>query len=252
MVISKRHLIIAGVLAVVCAVFISGAILGVGEKAVSAAKKEIPIYRVERDDNTVALTFDAAWGAEDTQQIIDELAKYQAKATIFVVGDWVKKYPEAVKMLHDAGHAVMNHSDTHPHMAKLTGEEVLREANAASDKIEAITGIRPRLLRVPYGEYNDSVIRTLRDGGYEVIQWDVDSLDWKDLSAGEIVRRVTGKASSGSIILFHNAAKHTPEALPEILRILTERGLRFVGVEEMLYRENYYINHTGAQRQVEP
>ena len=247
MVLTKRHLAIFAVILLVMLSLTVAALTDNDDAAVSASARELPIYSVQSETPRVALTFDAAWGAEDTQILIDALAKYGAKATFFVVGEWVDKYPDAVRSLHEAGHSVMNHSDTHPYMTQLGAEGIMQEANRASDKIEKITGIRPDLLRVPYGDYNDTVIKTLRSGGYQVIQWDVDSLDWKDLSANEICRRVTDKVKPGSIVLFHNAAKHTPEALPVILTNLKDRGYEFVTVSEMILRENYYIDHTGKQ-----
>lgn len=247
MVLTKRHLAIFAVILLVMLSLTVAALTDNGDAAVSASARELPIYSVQSETARVALTFDAAWGAEDTQILIDALGKYGAKATFFVVGEWVDKYPDAVRSLHAAGHSVMNHSDTHPHMSQLAADGILKEANRASDKIEKITGVRPDLLRVPYGDYNDTVIKTLRSGGYQVIQWDVDSLDWKDLSANEICRRVTDKVKPGSIVLFHNAAKHTPEALPVILANLKDKGYEFVTVSEMILRENYYIDHTGKQ-----
>ena len=114
------------------------------------------------------------WGNEDTQELIDILARYNVKATFFVVGDWVDKYPESVKALHDAGHEVMNHSNTHAHMSKLSREEIIADVETCSDNIEAVTGVRPTLIRPPYGEYNDTVISAIRSIGMEPIQWDVD------------------------------------------------------------------------------
>ncbi len=192
------------------------------------------------------------WGNEDTQQLIDILGKYKVKATFFVVGDWVEKYPESVKALADAGHEVMNHSNHHDHLSQLTREEIVADLNACNDKIEAVTGERPTLLRPPYGEYDDNVITAIRSAGMEPIQWDVDSLDWKDLEAGEITQRVTSKVGPGSIVLFHNAALHTPEALPGIIEALLQDGYTFVPISELLlpgaYNEDYTIDHTGRQK----
>ena len=185
----------------------------------AAAKRQLPIYCVQRDQKMLSISFDAAWGNEDTQQLIDILGKYDIKATFFVVGEWVDKYPESVKALSDAGHEVMNHSNDHAHMSKLSRDEIIADVNTCNDKIEAVTGVRPTLIRPPYGEYDDNVVSAIRSMGMEPIQWDVDSLDWKDLSAAEITKRVTTKVQSGSIVLFHNAAKHTPEALPTILEL---------------------------------
>ena len=191
------------------------------------------------------------WGNEDTQELIDILARYNVKATFFVVGDWVDKYPESVKALHDAGHEVMNHSNTHAHMSKLSRDEIIADVEACNDKIEAVTGVRPTLIRPPYGEYNDTVISAIRSIGMEPIQWDVDSLDWKDLPASEITQRVTGKVQPGSIVLFHNAALHTPEALPAILETLLQEGYTFVPISQLILPgtcgTGYTIDHAGRQ-----
>lgn len=140
----------------------------------AATARQLPIYCVQRDQKMVSISFDAAWGNEDTQQLIDILGKYKIKATFFVVGDWVDKYPESVKALHDAGHEVMNHSNTHAHMNQLSSSEIIADVQACNDKIEAVTGVRPTLIRPPYGEYNDTVISSIRSIGMEPIQWDVD------------------------------------------------------------------------------
>lgn len=141
----------------------------------SATKRQLPIYCVQRDQKLVSISFDAAWGNEDTQQLIDILGQYDVTATFFVVGAWVDKYPESVKALADAGHEVMNHSDSHAHMSQLSSDQIVADLNACNDKIEAVTGVRPTLVRPPYGEYDDHVISTIRSMGMEPIQWDVDS-----------------------------------------------------------------------------
>lgn len=179
--------------------------------------------------------------------LIDILGKYKVKATFFVVGDWVDKYPESVKALHDAGHEVMNHSNTHAHMSQLSKDEIIADVEACNDKIEAVTGVRPTLIRPPYGEYDDNVITAIRSIGMEPIQWDVDSLDWKEIPANEITQRVTSKVGPGSIVLFHNAALHTPEALPSILEQLTQEGYTFVPISQLILTGNYTIDHTGRQ-----
>jgi peptidoglycan/xylan/chitin deacetylase (PgdA/CDA1 family) len=140
----------------------------------SVTSRELPVYRVRREEKLVSLTFDAAWGNEDTQTLIDILSAHDVKATFFLVGQWVEKYPESVKALADAGEEVMNHSETHPHMASLSREDVQSEVSACADRVEAITGTRPTLFRCPYGEYNDGVIRAIRDLGVTPIQWDVE------------------------------------------------------------------------------
>jgi len=219
---------------------------------VSAAARQLPIYCVQRDQKLVSISFDAAWGNEDTQQLINILDNYQIKATFFVVGEWADKYPESVKALHDAGHEVMNHSNTHDHYPQLSAEQVAADLTACNDKIEHITGVRPTLVRLPYGDYDDNSINAVRSIGMEPIQWDVDSLDWKDLSAGEITKRVTSQVCPGSIVLFHNAALHTPEALPTILETLIQDGYTFVPISQIILPQPYIIDHTGRQLPGQP
>ena len=202
-------------LALVCLIFWavnSPAIVGA-----SATQRQLPVYSVQRSDKLLAISFDAAWGNEDTQQLIDILNDHGINTTFFVVGDWVEKYPESVKALADAGNEVMSHSSHHDHFSKLSREQIQADLKACNDRIAAITGVSPCLFRCPYGEYDDHVILAVREMGMEPIQWSVDSLDWKGLSAQEITRRVLDSVSPGSIVLFHNAAEHTPEALPDIL-----------------------------------
>ena len=214
---------------------------------VSASERQLPIYCVQRDDKTVALSFDAAWGNEDTQELIDILAKYNINATFFVVGQWVDKYPESVKALHDAGNEVMSHSDDHAHFAELSADQITANINASNDKIEGVTGVRPTLFRCPYGEYNDTVISTVNGMDMTAVQWDVDSLDWKGLSADEISKRVLSNVKSGSIVLFHNSAENTPEALPTIIEALIADGYTIVPISQILLTGDYAIDNTGMQ-----
>ena len=217
---------------------------------VSKTNRDLPIYNVEKaeDDKIISISFDAAWGNEDTDDLISILDKYGVKTTFFVVGEWAEKYPESVKQLSDAGHEVMNHSDTHPHMPKLSVEDIKKEISNCDDKIEKVTGKRPFLFRPPYGDYDNKTVQALRELGHYTIQWDVDSLDWKDLSANEMYSRVIPRIKPGSIVLFHNAAKNTPEALPRILEKLQEDGYRIVPISELIMRENFYVDHTGMQK----
>ena len=239
----KRLLYAVGSVILIILIFLISGTPGI--VSTSAATKKLPIYSVQRDDKCVSLTFDAAWGNEDTQTLIDILAKYGVRATFFVVGSWADKYPESVKALSDAGHEVMTHSNDHAHFSKLSTEQIYANINTSCDKIEQITGLRPTLFRCPYGEYDDHVIQALTDMGMKTIQWDVDSLDWKELSAGEITQRVKDGVKPGSIVLFHNAAKHTPEALPGIIEYLLQNGFSIVPVSEILLTGDYVMDHTG-------
>ena len=194
----------------------------------ATGKKDLPIYCVDKGEEKVcAISFDAAWGNEDTDELIKILDKYNVKTTFFVVGAWVDKYPESVKKLFDAGHEVMNHSNSHPHYTKLSTEKIIEETNECNKKIESVTGVKPILFRPPYGDYNNKVVGAIREMGMYTIQWVVDSLDWKDLKSEEITDRVVKNVKPGSIVLFHNAAKNTPSALPKILETLINPSIPY-------------------------
>lgn len=214
---------------------------------VTATTRLLPIYSVETESKKVALTFNAAWDNSDIQQLIDILDEYDVKTTFFMVGDWVDKYPKSVKQLYEAGHEIMNHSDTHAHFSSLSTDSIIDDIKSCNDKIERITGVRPTLFRAPYGEYDDHVIAAVESIGMRAIQWDVDSVDWKGLSAEEIANRVTGRISPGSIVLFHSGAENTPEALPDIIEYLLGEGYEIVPVSELIIKEGYTIDHTGRQ-----
>lgn len=246
-VISGKKLAAGMVIAAGICVAAHAAFAAADDISVSAAKKDLPIYSVEREEKVCSLTFDAAWGNEDTEQLIRILGEHDIRATFFVVGEWVDKYPESVKALSDAGHEVMNHSSTHPHMTELSVDTMIQEVRGCNEKIEKITGKCPTLFRAPYGDYNDSVVSTMRSIGMYTVQWDVDSLDWQNPPASEIVSRVVGNARNGSIILFHNAATNTPEALPGVIDGLVEKGFTFAPVSELIYKDHYTMDHTGRQ-----
>lgn len=213
----------------------------------NATERKLPIYSVETADKKVSLTFDVAWGNEDTEKIINILKKYNVKATFFIVGEWVEKYPESVKSLHAAGHDIENHSDTHPHMTKLSAEQSAAEIKNCNERIKKITGISPTLLRPPYGDYNNSVIESAKSEKMQTIQWDVDSLDWKNPTSDEMQKRISRKVQNGSIILLHVGAKNTPEALPGIIEDLQKQGYSFVTVKELVYPDNATIDSNGRQ-----
>lgn len=210
----------------------------------------LPIYSVETDEKVVSLTFDAAWGTEDLDQILEILAKYDIKATFFMTGQWVSEYPEAVEKIVAAGHDVGSHGDNHKHMSQLSEEENLKEIKGAHDKVKSLTGKEMCLFRAPYGDYDEELVKTVEDKtDYYMIQWDVDSLDWKDYGVESIVDKVVNNKNlkSGSIILLHNGSKYTKDALEQVITGLIEKGYSFLPVSKLIYRDNYSIDHTGRQ-----
>lgn len=216
--------------------------------AFAGSNRKLPIYCVDTPDKKIAISFDAAWGNDDTHTLIEILKEYNVPATFFVVGAWVDKYPESVKELADAGHRIQNHSNTHPYMTQLSTAQMADELTACNEKIKAITGVSPTLFRPPYGDYDNAVIETVNGINMYPIQWSVDSLDWKEnTTADSIYDRVTSKVTNGSIVLFHNDAEHTPEALPNILKTLKDEGYEFVFIDDLIMKENYTIDHSGKQ-----
>lgn len=218
----------------------------------SSEAKKLPIYCVDtKGQKKVSLTFDAAWGDEDAEEILGTLSKYGVKATFFMVGDWVRKYPELVKKLSEAGHDVANHSNKHPHVNNMNKEAIKKDIMDAHETIKNVTGKECDLYRPPYGEYNNTVLEAAQECNYHTIQWDVDSIDWKGYDAPTIVNKVVNHKhlGDGSIILLHNGAKHTAEALPQIIKGLQDKGYEIVPISELIYKENYFLDHAGRQYQ---
>ncbi len=209
--------------------------------------RSLPIYSVEREDNKVALSFDCAWGVDYTDALLQCLEEEHVRATFFTVQFWAEKYPEYLKKIAEKGHEVGTHSATHSYMSRLSEVEIEAELESSCAAIENVTGKKPELFRPPYGDYDDLLIDTCNAMGLYPIQWDVDSLDWKDLSASDIAARIVQKTRSGSIILMHNNGLHTAEALPIVIDTLRAKGFDFVPIGELIYRENYKIDPTGRQ-----
>lgn len=212
-----------------------------------APQKKLPIYAVACEEKKVALTFDAAWGADKTEGILDILDKYGYKATFFLVGFWIDKYPEMTQEIHKRGHLVGNHSNNHLKMSKLSKDQITKELTSTGDKIKELIGTSPTYFRPPFGDYSNLLITQAQDLGITTIQWDVDSLDWMNKSVSQITERVLARSNAGSIILFHNNSDHILEALPIVILGLQNRGFTFVRIDELVYKDNYYIDTSGVQ-----
>lgn len=211
--------------------------------------KELPIYCVETDEKKVALSFDAAWGNEDTQKILEILAKHNVHATFFMTGGWVDSYPEDVKAILAGGHDLGNHSENHKNMSQISNEDKEQELMKVHEKVKNLTGYEMFLFRPPYGDYDNDVIKTATKCGYYPIQWDVDSLDWKDYGIDSIVNTVCSNKhlGNGSIILCHNGAKFTADALDTLITNLKGQGYEIVPISELIYRDGYHMDAEGRQ-----
>ena len=217
------------------------------EEVYWSGNRALPIYNVDRSDNKISISFDCAWGVEYTDQILNNLAQGKVRATFFTVQFWAEEHADYLKKIDEQGHEIGTHSATHSYMSRLSETEIKAELSSSSEAITAVTGKAVELFRPPYGDYDDLLIETCNNLGIYPIQWDVDSLDWKDLSASDIAARIVERTRSGSIILCHNNGLHTAEALPIIIDTLRAKGFEFVPIGELIYRENYTIDHTGKQ-----
>ncbi len=248
--ITKRQFNIA-ILSVLLVLAIVGAVSYFGIASIissTQSKRLLPIYCVDTTEKKIALTFDCAWENSDTLILIDLMKLYNVKATFFATGDFCERYPDDIKLLAKYGHSIQNHSNKHPHVKNIEKQALIDDTTACDNIIKQVTGKKPTLYRAPYGEYSDSMLSIFEtDLHHKVIQWDVDSVDWQKPTVQTIVKRITTKVKAGSILLFHNDTKNTPEALAQILPQLKQDGYEFVLVEDLIYKDNYTLDHAGKQ-----
>lgn len=230
------------------AVYVAG--LNNPAASVLAKKRELPIYSVERPDKVISISFDASWGGDKTMDILRILDEHDVKTTFFLVGGWVDKFPDLVKEMVARGHEIGNHSDTHPHMSQTNEKTIRDELRMMSDKVETLTGERPTLFRPPYGDYNDRLVVTTRAEGYEVVQWSIDSLDWKDRGTADIIKQCTYRVDNGDIVLFHNDSNDIVNALPTVIEHYQGLGYKIIPVSELLLKGETTIDVQGKQHPV--
>ncbi len=246
----KRSTLIVAAAAVLAMIGMCVSVYFTGAASIyyNVSPKKVPIYSVETDEKAVALTFDAAWGADRTLGILQTLESKDACATFFLVSFWADKYSSVLKKLAASDRIeIGTHSATHPYMSKLSKNQIELELSTSRELIEGITGRKIDLFRPPYGDYSDTLLNVCKEQGLYAIQWDVDSLDWKGLNKEQIASRIVGGARNGSIILMHNDGEHTLEALPAIIDGLRAKGFTFKTVGDLIYKDNYTIDHTGRQ-----
>ena len=246
----KKRSIIATAICLVALIIIPTIFSVTGTYGVFYGKavRKLPIYYVKTEEKKIAISFDCAWGVDYTDKLLQTMQEEKVKCTFFTVEFWAKKYPEYLKKIDDMGHEIGTHSATHPYMSKLSKDAIERELTSSSKAISDVTGKKPIVFRPPYGDYNDLLIETASELGLYTIQWDVDSLDWKDLSASEITKRVVSRVKNGSIVLFHNQGLHTWQALPTIIKTLKQQGYSFVTIGDLIYKDGYQMTADGGQQ----
>ncbi len=248
-VVLRKRKLLSGLLALVLTAAALTALFATDAHAVfyGSNLKKLPIYSVETEEKKLSISFDCAWGVDYTDKLLSAMAKEGVRCTFFTVEFWAEKHPEYLKKISDAGHEIGTHSATHPKMSKLSASAIDKELETSVNAIEKVIGKKVELFRPPFGDYNDLLIERAKEAGLYTVQWSVDSLDWKDLSAKEIENRVLSRAKNGSIVLFHNQGLHTAEAIPNVIKTLKARGYEFVPIGELIYREKFSMRPDGAQ-----
>jgi polysaccharide deacetylase family sporulation protein PdaB len=188
----------------------------------------------------IALTFDDGPDSKYTSQILDILAENNVKATFFLVGLQVAKYPEVAKRIVDEGHTIGNHSWSHSDLSKLPAKARDKEIDKTQQAILDATGVMPQLMRAPYGAISDSVLKSIHEQDMKHVYWTIDTRDWAGTSVADMHKNVLKNTHSGAIILMHSfggrkhALEHTVKLLPTIITELREKGYEFVTVDEMI------------------
>ncbi|MPM12422.1 Peptidoglycan-N-acetylmuramic acid deacetylase PdaA [bioreactor metagenome] len=208
----------------------------------------MPIYKVDTDEKKISLSFDVAWGTDNIDDILKVLKKHEVKATFFLVGSWVDDNKELVEKIHKEGHEIGNHSNTHANTKQLSEDAVVQEIELTSDKISNITGEKTTLFRPPFGDVDTKTLDICKSLGYQVVKWDVDSMDWKQLGPNHVIERVVKNSQPGSIVLFHANINNSATYLDSIITNLKKEDYKIVPVSEMLYKENFTIDSNGVQK----
>ena len=250
MIVTVKKASIIGAVSLLIAFAVLAAAVGVTDSAgvyFCKSTRKIPVYGVETDKKVIALTFDAAWGADKTQGILDVMEQYGAKGTFFLVGFWIDKYEKETKAIAEAGFDIGNHSRNHLNMPKLSENEIKNEIEYVNDRVFDLTGKKPKYFRAPFGDYSNKLMTSLEELNMVGVQWSIDSLDWKGLSAKQIYERVVPKAKSGDIVLFHNNSDHVIDALPLVLSALKGQGFEFVTLSQLVHTEGYTRDSNGIQ-----
>ena len=214
-------------------------------RTVSAAAKQLPVYSVETQEKVAALTFNCAWDETGLDALLAMLKEYDARCTFFVVGEFARRCPEAVRKIYNAGHEIGNHSMIHKDPVKMSYADLLADITACNELLTGLIGQQVSLYRAPSGSYNDDTVSAARALGMTAVQWDADSVDWKDKTPQEITERMLKKIGPGSIALFHVGRENTVQALPEILKALRAEGYTFRAVSDLLPEGETYLDNAG-------
>ena len=225
-----------------------GMVYGIRYFCYKQGDTNMPIYKVDTDDKKISLSFDVAWGSSNIDDILEILDKHNAKATFFLVGSWIDDNKELVEKIYNSGHELANHSNTHANTTSLSDESIIEEIEVTASKIYDITGEKTTLYRPPFGDIDSRTMDICKSLGYQVVKWDIDSLDWKEIGPNHVVDRVVRNSEPGSIILFHANVQNIDIYLDDILAKLQKDSFKVVPVSELIYKDNYTIDSNGVQK----
>ena len=209
--------------------------------------KLVPICAVDTKKNDVAITINCSWNADDIDIILDTLSKNKVKATFFIVGDWAAKFPDKVKKIYESGNEIANHSEAHKNLENLSYETISEQILKCSNRIKKMTGKDTKLFRVPYGKYNDNIVKASEDANHIMIQWSIDTLDYNGLTEEQMWQIIESKINNGSIILMHSVTENTAMSLDKIIKNIKKKGYNLVTVSELIYTKDYNIDNNGVQ-----
>jgi len=208
-----------------------------GQTRADAADRPTAIYKVDTNKKLVALTFDISWGEKVPEPVLDVLEhEHVTKATFFLSGPWTARHPDIAKRIKSMGYEIGSHGNLHKDFSHYPDNWIRQQVTLAEKSIHEVTGVKPNLIRTPNGDFNPRVIQCLNSMGYTVVQWNTDSLDWKNPGVGAIQNRVLKRVVPGDIILMHasDSSKQTAQALPAVISGLRAKGYQFVTVSELL------------------
>lgn len=243
-----RSLLSSAFFLILTLALIFGLVYGIRYLCYKQGNVNMPIYKVDTDEKKISLSFDVAWGTDNIDDILKVLEKHEVKATFFLVGSWVDDNKELVEKIHKEGHEIGNHSNTHANTKQLSEDAVVQEIELTSDKISNITGEKTTLFRPPFGDVDTKTLDICKSLGYQVVKWDVDSMDWKQLGPNHVIERVVKNSQPGSIVLFHANINNSATYLDSIITNLKKEDYKIVPVSEMLYKENFTIDSNGVQK----
>lgn len=232
----KRMIMVAVMIGVYLLGFFCGRFKWSNIPTIGLLVKEMPIFYVQKKSPEATLTFDISWGEKTLPLVLEVLKQYQVPATFFVSSPWAVRHPEAVKMIADHGHEIASHGDRHVNLSQYPKSEVYENIRKAHQELLSVVDRVYPYFRPPNGDYDDLVIDTARELGFETVIWAIDSLDWKNPGPEYMIDRVLKKAFPGAIILCHasDSSKEIHRALPGIIKGLRSKGYKLVSLSKLM------------------